>query len=81
MGRNGLEGMDVLVVAEFPEALDTVLKMVPGEYHPYVTLEALENQKNFFHLLPRPSVNVMMADNVRSRPDAHIILASAPVRQ
>ena len=51
MEENGCGGMDVLVIAEFPPDRDTVLKMVPGEYHRYVTLEALENQKDPFALL------------------------------
>ncbi len=54
MEENGLGGMDVLVIAEFPPALDDVLKMVPGEYHRYVTREALENQKNPFPFLSSP---------------------------
>jgi len=54
MERNGFGGMDVLAIAEFPPALDTVVKMVPGEYHRHVTLETLENQKNPFPLLNPP---------------------------
>ena len=51
MEKIGFGGMDVLVMAEFPLDIDTVHKMVPGEYHQYITLEALENQKNPFPLL------------------------------
>ena len=47
----GLAGMDVLVIAEFPPEIETVLKMIPGAYHPYVTPESLENQKNPFPIL------------------------------
>ena len=54
MGKIGFGGMDVLVMAEFPLEIDTVHKMVPGEYHQYITLEALENQKDPFPLLNSP---------------------------
>ena len=39
----GLAGMDVLVISEFPSEMETVLKMIPGVYHPHVTPNALEN--------------------------------------
>lgn len=51
MERIGFAGLDVLVLAEFPPEIDTVLKMIPGEYHRYVTYKALENQKHLFPLL------------------------------
>ena len=51
MGKIGFGDMDVLVMAEFPLDIDTVHKMVPGEYHQHITLESLENQKNPFPLL------------------------------
>jgi len=51
MEENGCGGMDVLVIAEFPPDRDTVLKMIPGEYHRYITLETLENQRDPFPLL------------------------------
>lgn len=54
MEKIGFRGMDVLVIAEFPPDIDTVHKMVPGEYHQYITLWALENQKNPFPLLNSP---------------------------
>jgi hypothetical protein len=47
----GLAGMDVLVISEFPSEMETVLKMIPGVYHPHVTPNALENQKNPFSTL------------------------------
>jgi len=47
----GLAGMDVLVISEFPSEMGTVLKMIPGAYHPHITPNALENQKNPFPIL------------------------------
>jgi len=47
----GLAGMDALVIAEFPPGIETVLKMIPGVYHPYVTPGTLENQKDPFPIL------------------------------
>jgi hypothetical protein len=47
----GLAGMDVLVISEFPSEIETVLKMIPGVYHPHVTANSLENQKNPFPTL------------------------------
>ena len=47
----GLTGMDVLVISEFPPEMGTILKMIPGVYHPHVTPNALENQKNPFPVL------------------------------
>jgi hypothetical protein len=44
----GLAGMNVLVIAEFPTEINDALKMIPGDYHPYVTQGALENQKDPF---------------------------------
>jgi len=44
----GLAGINVLVLAEFPTEINDVLKMIPGTYHPYVTQETLENQKDPF---------------------------------
>jgi hypothetical protein len=32
----GLAGMNVLVIAESPPEIETVLKMIPGAYHPYI---------------------------------------------
>jgi predicted TIM-barrel fold metal-dependent hydrolase len=47
----GLAGMDVLVISEFPPEMETVLKMIPGAYHPYVAPQVLENQKDPFPAL------------------------------
>jgi len=51
MEKAGFAGLDVLVLSEFPSEIDTVLKMIPGEYHHLVTPRALENQKHLFTLL------------------------------
>jgi len=50
----GLGGMNILVLGEFPTEADTVLNMIPGTYHPYVTKEALENQKDPFAVINLP---------------------------
>ncbi len=50
MKEDEFGGMDVLVIAEFPTKLDTVLKMIPGQFHPYITHDALENQRDPFPL-------------------------------
>ena len=57
----GLAGMDVLVIAEFPSEMETVLKMIPGVYHPHVTPTALKNQRD-----PFPSLN--LTDQLRIIP-------------
>jgi hypothetical protein len=44
----GLAGMDVLVISEFPPEIETVLKMIPGAYHRYASLQVFENQKDPF---------------------------------
>ncbi len=44
----GFASVNILVIAEFPMEMDTYLKMIPGDYHPYVTQEAIENQKDPF---------------------------------
>jgi hypothetical protein len=44
----GMAGFNALVISEFPSRMDTVLKMTPGEYHPYTTSKALENQRDPF---------------------------------
>lgn len=51
MIENGFGGMDVLVMAEFPPEFHIVLRMIPGQFHPYITRDALENQKDPFPLL------------------------------
>jgi hypothetical protein len=47
----GLAGMDVLVIPEFPPEIETALKMIPGTYHPYASLQVFENQKDPFPAL------------------------------
>jgi hypothetical protein len=47
----GLEGMSVLVIAESPPEMETVLKMIPGAYHPRFNYRALENQRDPFPVL------------------------------
>lgn len=51
----GLAGINILVFGEFPNEINTVLKMIPGAYHPYVTQEVLENQKDPFTVINLPS--------------------------
>jgi len=51
----GLAGINILVFGEFPNEINTVLKMIPGGYHPYVTQEVLENQKDPFTVINLPS--------------------------
>ncbi len=46
--KMGFAGINILVICEFPTEVITYLKMIPGTYHPYVTREALENQKDPF---------------------------------
>jgi predicted TIM-barrel fold metal-dependent hydrolase len=47
----GLTGMDALVIAEYPPEMETVLKMIPGAYHPYATPQVFENQRDPFPAL------------------------------
>ncbi len=47
----GFAGINILVISEFPEEINTYLKMIPGDYHPYVTREALENQRDPFPVI------------------------------
>jgi hypothetical protein len=51
----GLAGINILVFGEFPTKINTVLEMIPGAYHPYVTQEVLENQKDPFTVINLPS--------------------------
>lgn len=51
MEENGFGGIDALVIAEFPPEFDTALKMIPGQFHPHITRDALENQRDPFPLL------------------------------
>lgn len=50
----GVRGIDVLVIAEYPDEIETFLKMIPGEYHPYVTPRSLENLRDPFLALNWP---------------------------
>ncbi len=50
----GFAGINVLVLAEFPTPINTVLKMIPGEYHTSVTEESLEHQKDIFDVVNLP---------------------------
>ena len=50
----GLAGMNILVISEFPTEINTYLKMIPGAYHPNVTRETLENQKDPFAVMNLP---------------------------
>jgi hypothetical protein len=47
----GLAGINVLVMAEFPTQINTVLQMIPGAYHESITRESLENQKGPFDVI------------------------------
>ena len=47
----GLAGMNILVIAESPPEIETVLKMIPGAYHPRFNHRALENQRDPFPVL------------------------------
>ncbi len=50
----GVGGIDVLVIAEYPAEMETILKMIPGEYHPYSTPRVFENQRDPFPALTWP---------------------------
>jgi len=52
--KMGIGGINVLVVAEFPTAINTVLEMIPGTYHECITRESLENQKDTFDVVNLP---------------------------
>ncbi len=52
--KTGLLGINILVISEFPAEIDAYLKMIPGAYHPLVTREALENQKDPFEVMNLP---------------------------
>ncbi len=47
----GMAGVSILVIAEFPPERDTVLKMIPIEFHHQYTPTVLENQKDPFPVL------------------------------
>jgi len=51
----GLRGFNALVIAEYPDDIATVLKMVPEEYHKDINLEVLDNQRDPFPLLKESS--------------------------
>ncbi len=68
--KMGMAGINVLVVAEFPTKINTVLEMIPGAYHESITQESLENQKDPFAVanLPRylkvvPFLDARFIDN------------------
>jgi hypothetical protein len=46
--QGGLTGFNALVFTEFPNDINTVLKMVPGAYHDNISIAALEMQQNPF---------------------------------
>lgn len=52
--KMGIVGINVLVVAEFPTQINTVLEMIPGTYHESITRESLENQKDPFDAINLP---------------------------
>ena len=52
--KMGIASMNVLVVAEFPTEINTVLEMIPGAYHESITRESLENQKDPFDAINLP---------------------------
>jgi len=52
--KMGVAGINVLVVAEFPTEIKTVLEMIPGTYHECITRESLENQKDTFDVVNLP---------------------------
>jgi len=49
--RKGLVGLDALVFGEIPSEMQTILTMVPGAYHKYITPQVLENQKDPFTVI------------------------------
>lgn len=46
--KGGLVGFNALIFVEYPNDLNTVLKMVPGMYHNDISLQALEMQQDPF---------------------------------
>jgi hypothetical protein len=52
--KTGLAGMNILVISEFPAEIDAYLKMIPGAYHPFVTRETIENQRDSFAVMDLP---------------------------
>ncbi len=52
--KAGLAGINILVISEYPAEIETCLKMIPGAYHPFVTREAFENQKDPFKVMNLP---------------------------
>src|SRR5512136_1082984 len=50
----GIAGINVLVVAEFPPEINTVLEMIPSTYHECNNRESLENQKDTFEEVKLP---------------------------
>ncbi len=52
--KMGIAGINVLVVAEFPAEINSVLEMIPGAYHESITRGSLENQKDPFDAINLP---------------------------
>lgn len=50
----GLAGINILAISEFPAEINAYLKMIPGDYHPFVTREAIENQRDPFAVMNLP---------------------------
>jgi predicted TIM-barrel fold metal-dependent hydrolase len=50
----GVAGINIFVIPEFPAEINTYLKMIPEAYHPYVTREVVENQKDPFAVINSP---------------------------
>jgi hypothetical protein len=69
----GLAGFDALVFAEIPTEMETVLTIVPGAYHHYITPRVLENQKDPFRVIDQanPLRIIPFADVRFVRSDAH----------
>lgn len=51
----GLSGFVLIVIAEYPHDNETILKMIPKDYHRDVSRQILDKQRNPFPLLSQPS--------------------------
>jgi len=71
--RKGLAGLDALIFGEIPSEMQTILTMVPGAYHKYITPQVLENQKDPFTVIKQaaPFKIIPFADSRFVRSDAH----------
>jgi hypothetical protein len=71
--EKGLAGFDALVFAEIPSDTDTILTMVPGAYHKYITPQVLENQRDPFRVIHQANRLriIPFADARFVRSDAH----------